>query len=153
MAIELSTKSQILNDLMQTLSYTSKILRKPSCPIVSKELGLVCKWIAHVIWLWINKFYTFYVLLGSSNILHLFIYPLLALFLLLVVHLSREMILTFCLMLLLALWGWMSLIFAANMLIISNCLSLSCMRPFLMFILFWMNHLSHWSIRTLLVFR
>ena len=49
--MELSTKSHILNDLIHTFYITSNILRYPSCPIVSSEFGLFCKWIAAVIWL------------------------------------------------------------------------------------------------------
>lgn len=40
---------------MQTFSITSNILRKPSWPIVNKELGLFCKWMAAVIWLCIDE--------------------------------------------------------------------------------------------------
>jgi len=49
--MQLKWNSQILNDFRQTFSFMSKIFKKPSEPIVSKEFGLLGMWIAWTIWL------------------------------------------------------------------------------------------------------
>ena len=68
MTMELRLNSQILNDLVQFFYTTSNIFRKPSCPIVSRVLGLLFRCRARFIWLNIPKKVPF---MGFGDFTHL----------------------------------------------------------------------------------
>jgi hypothetical protein len=72
--IQLKWNSHILNDFRQTFSARSKIFKNPSDPIVNKELGLLCMWIAWTIWLSYNHKY-FLCALGMVSYLMSFSFP------------------------------------------------------------------------------